>query len=114
MSNSIENYTENSIGSTNYYEDEWHEYNLAPHFGSNVRSIALHAQILMFGLDDGSIHLLYIQHYGHVMELEDRIQNSRKIEVDTEPIVDLTILEVDKKPCIVAVTEQKVHLVNFF
>ncbi|KAG8033925.1 hypothetical protein G9C98_008406 [Cotesia typhae] len=105
---------ENSIGSTNYYEDEWHEYNLGPHFGSNVRSIALHAQILMFGLDDGSIHLLYISHYGHIMELEERIKNSRKIEVDTEPIVDLTILEVDKKPCIVAVTEQKVHLVNFF
>ncbi|CAD6244734.1 GSCOCG00013446001-RA-CDS [Cotesia congregata] len=103
-----------SIGSTNYYENEWHEYNLAPHFGSNVRSIALHAQILIFGLDDGSIHLLYIRNYADVMDLEAKIQNSRKIEVDTEPIVDLTILEVDKKPCIVAVTEQKVHLVNFF
>ncbi|XP_075987299.1 uncharacterized protein LOC142983959 [Anticarsia gemmatalis] len=102
------------IGSTNYYEKIWHEYNLSQHFGCNVRSIALHAQILMFGLEDGSIHLLYIPNHGHVRELEERIIHSKKIQVDTAPIVDLTVLEVDKKPCIVAVTIRKVHLLNFF
>ncbi|CAH2093567.1 unnamed protein product [Euphydryas editha] len=105
---------ENCIGSTSSYENEWYEYNLVQHFGCNVKSTALHAQILMFGLEDGSIHLLYISHYDHVVELEERIKYSKKIEVDTEPIIDLTVLEVDKKPCIVAVTDQKVHLINFF
>lgn len=104
----------NCIGSTNYYESIWHEYNLSQHFGCNVISIALHAQILIFGLEDGSIHLLYIPHYGHVMELEERIKRSKKIEVDSEPITNLTVLEIDKKPCIVAATDQKVHLINFF
>ncbi|KAI8429108.1 hypothetical protein MSG28_007662 [Choristoneura fumiferana] len=106
--------SKNCIGSTNYYESQWHEYNLGQHFGCNVKSIALHAQILMFGLEDGSIHLLHISYYGHVMDLEKRIKHSKKIQVDTDPILDLTVLEVDKKPCIVAATEHKVHLVNFF
>ncbi|CAH1640417.1 unnamed protein product [Spodoptera littoralis] len=105
---------ENCIGSTNYYEDVWHEYKLEHYFGCNVKSIALHAQILMFGLEDGSIHLLHIPHYGHVRKLKKRIKQSKKIQVDTQPIVDITILEVDKKPCIVAVTNQKVHLIHFF
>ncbi|XP_075987297.1 uncharacterized protein LOC142983958 isoform X2 [Anticarsia gemmatalis] len=105
---------QNCIGMTNYYEDIWHEYNLSQHFGCNVRSVAVHAEILMFGLEDGSVYLLYNSHNGYVMELEETIKHSRKIQVDTVPIEDLTVLEVDKKPCIVAVTIRKVHLLNFF
>ncbi|CAH2093569.1 unnamed protein product [Euphydryas editha] len=105
---------ENCIGSYCSNEREWYENNLGQYFGCNVKSIALQAQILMFGMEDGPIHLLHISHYGHVMELEERIKYSKKIEVGTEPIVDLTVLEVDKKPCIVAVTDPKVHLINFF
>lgn len=43
-----------SVGSTNYYEDEWNEFQLSDHFGSNVISMALHAQVLMFGLENGN------------------------------------------------------------
>ncbi|XP_008561039.1 uncharacterized protein LOC103580895 isoform X2 [Microplitis demolitor] len=103
-----------SVGSTNYYEDEWNEFQLSDHFGSNVISMALHAQVLMFGLENGAIHLLWIKDYQEILELQERIKNSRKIQVDDKPIVNISVLEVNKNPCIVAHTEEKVHLINFY
>ncbi|XP_057334225.1 uncharacterized protein LOC130673265 isoform X2 [Microplitis mediator] len=102
-----------SIGSTSYYEEDWHEYQLAEYFGSDVISMALHSQILMFGLKNGAIHLLWINHYEEIMRLQETIKSSRKIQVDDKPIVNITVLEVDKKPCIVAHTEEKVHFISF-
>ncbi|XP_074106774.1 uncharacterized protein LOC141532359 [Cotesia typhae] len=102
------------IATTHSTRPKWYNFNSTEYFKCRVRSIALHAQILMFGLEDGSIHLLHITCYYDLMKLRKRIRHSRKIMVDIIPIINLTILEVDKKPCIVATTERRVHLINFF
>ncbi|KAH0534496.1 hypothetical protein KQX54_004584 [Cotesia glomerata] len=102
------------IVTTHLIRPKWYNFNSTEYFKCRVRSIALHAQILMFGLEDGSIHLLHITCYYDLMKLGKRIRHSRKIMVDIIPIINLTILEVDEKPCIVATTDRRVHLINFF
>lgn len=68
----------------------------------------------MFIFIKGAIHLLWIKDYQEILELQERIKNSRKIQVDDKPIVNISVLEVNKNPCIVAHTEEKVHLINFY
>ncbi|XP_044590252.1 uncharacterized protein LOC123268885 [Cotesia glomerata] len=105
----------NKIGSTHYCYDKWYRIVLIKYFGCCITSIMIHAQILIFGLEDGSIHMLHFDHYNDILSLKKKkFRDAIKIEVDTVPIIKLNILETDKKPCIVASTESRVHLINFF
>ncbi|KAH0533529.1 hypothetical protein KQX54_000228 [Cotesia glomerata] len=66
--------TDEKIATTHLTRPKWYNFNSTEYFKCCVRSIALHAQILMLGLDDGSIHPLlhitcYTMIYGEVRGL---------------------------------------------
>ncbi|KAH0555595.1 hypothetical protein KQX54_020308 [Cotesia glomerata] len=105
----------NKIGSTHFRVHKWYRIALTEYFGCSITSVMIHAEILIFGLEDGSIHMIHIGHYNDILSLgKQNLINATKIQVDTEPIIKLNVLEVDKKPCVVSSTESRIHLINFF
>ncbi|XP_044581868.1 uncharacterized protein LOC123263300 isoform X1 [Cotesia glomerata] len=104
---------ESKIGSTNFYENKWHDYDIESILGSRVTAVALHAQILIIGLHNGDIHFLHIENYMDIVNIEKRITSSAATNISSKPIIDLIIIEYQQNPSIVATTKDEVILINF-
>ncbi|XP_074114555.1 uncharacterized protein LOC141537454 [Cotesia typhae] len=104
---------DSKIGSTNFYENEWHVYDIQSKLGSQITAVVLHAQILIIGLQNGDIHFFHIENYMDIVNIEERITSSVVTNISSKPIIDLIIMEYQQNPSIIAATEDEVILVSF-
>ncbi|XP_043267468.1 uncharacterized protein [Venturia canescens] len=92
---------------------QWKIYQVFSKFLANVTSVLFHIGVLVLGLESGEIHLFAIENIYALEKLNFDTLRSKKLILDTSPIIYLKAMENDLNQYIVAATDAHVYVVKF-
>ncbi|KAK9502672.1 hypothetical protein O3M35_011395 [Rhynocoris fuscipes] len=109
-----------SVTTGHYYDHEMMvraRYKQAKYFpflvaSFHITSIICHGMMLIFGTDIGNIYVYRIRKMKDFLNL-DLCSPTAVLEVDTEPIISITLKETIEKPILWAATSSTIYQINF-